>query len=159
MANTNTQLHVQVVFTVQGRTCLIRRSNRDEIEKFMTGIVQNNGHKLLAIYCMPDYTHMLIGLRPNQSLSDLVKDIKANSSRFITDSGFVRGKFSWQEGYGAFSYSINEIDAVIHYIRNQEYHHHKKTFKEEYLEILREFNVLYDDKYLFQWIDVPSENN
>jgi REP element-mobilizing transposase RayT len=152
MANTYTQIHIQIVFTVQGTLNLINTKHREEIEKYITGIVQNNRHKLLAIYCMPDHVHIMIGLRPNQSLSDLVRDIKANSSRFITELRIVPGKFSWQEGYGAFSYSLNDIDAVIHYIRNQEFHHKHRSFKEEYLELLKEFSIEYDEKYLFEWI-------
>ncbi|MGD0337601.1 MAG: IS200/IS605 family transposase [Bacteroidota bacterium] len=152
MANTYTQIHIQIVFTVQGKLNLINIKHREEIEKYITGIVQNNGHKLLAIYCMPDHVHIMISYRPNQSLSDLVRDIKANSSRFITEARIVPGKFSWQEGYGAFSYSLNDIDAVIHYIRNQEYHHKRRSFKEEYLELLKEFSIEYDEKYLFEWV-------
>ncbi len=153
MPNTYTQIHIQIVFTVQGRNNLLPTKHRDEIEKYVTAIVQNDGHKLLAIYCMRDHVHVMIGLRPQQALSDLVRDIKANSSRFIRESGIKSGKFSWQEGYGAFSYSIDDIENVIHYIRNQEYHHKKKTFREEYLNLLKEFNIRYDDKYIFEWID------
>jgi putative transposase len=152
MANTYTQIHIQIVFTVQGKLNLISVNHREKIEKFITGIVQNKGHKLLAIYCMPDHVHIMLGLRPDQSLSDIVRDIKANSSRFITESRIVAGKFTWQEGYGAFSYSLNDIDAVIHYIRNQECHHKRRSFKEEYFDLLKTFNIKYDDRYLFEWI-------
>jgi len=103
---------------------------------------------------MPDHTHLLIGLKPSINISDLVRDIKAGSSKFINDKKLIKGKFSWQEGFGVFSYSRSQIDTIIKYIQNQEKHHHKKSFKEEYIDFLEKFAVEYDERYLFEWIDV-----
>jgi REP element-mobilizing transposase RayT len=153
MPNTYSQLYVQIVFTVKGRANLIATKNKEELHKFITGIVTNRGQKMLAIYAMPDHVHLLIGIKPNIAISDLVRDIKAGSSKFINDSKWVNGKFSWQEGFGAFSYSKSSLDHVINYILNQEEHHKKKTFKEEYIDFLEKFEIDYDDKYLFEWID------
>lgn len=153
MPNTYSQLYVQIVFTVKGRANLIAPKNKEELHKFITGIVTNRGQKMLAIYAMPDHVHLLIGIKPNIAISDLVRDIKAGSSKFINDSKWVNGKFSWQEGFGAFSYSKSSLDNVINYILNQEEHHKKKTFKEEYIEFLEKFEIDYDNKYLFEWID------
>ncbi len=155
MPNTYTQLYIHVVFTVQGRQSLIPEKNKDELFKYITGIVQNNkrGHKLLAINGMPDHVHMFIGLNPSQALSDLIRDVKAASSGFIKEKKWLAVRFSWQEGYGAFSYSRSDIDRVVKYIRNQEDHHRKRTFKEEYLELLETFEIQYDERFLFTWID------
>jgi REP element-mobilizing transposase RayT len=154
MANTYTQIHIQAVFTVQNRDCIIHSSWKDELHKYITGIVHNNKHKLLSINGMPDHIHILFGFRPSQSLSDLMQDIKGNSSKWINERKFVRGKFSWQEGYGAFSYSKTEIPNIIHYINNQSVHHKRKTFSEEYLEMLKEFEIEYDDRYVFKPVGV-----
>lgn len=118
--------------------------------KYISGIIKNNGHKLLAINGMPDHIHIFTGLNPKVSISDTVRDIKANSSKFINDKKFVTGRFEWQEGFGAFSYSHSQIDSVIKYIKNQEIHHKKRTFKEEYLELLKKFDVVYDERYVFK---------
>ena len=126
MANTYTQIHIQAVFTVQNRECIIGNIWKDELHKYITGIVQNNNHKLLSINGMPDHIHILFGLRPSQSLSDLMQDIKGSSSKWINEKKFVHGKFSWQDGYGAFSYSKSEVSNVIGYINNQQLHHKKK---------------------------------
>jgi REP element-mobilizing transposase RayT len=152
MANTYTQLYVQIVFTVKGRQNLISKENREELHKYITGLITNRNQKLLAIFAMPDHIHLLIGLKPNISISDLVRDIKAGSSKFITDSKWINGKFSWQEGFGAFSYSKSQVHNVVKYILNQEQHHRKKTFKEEYLDFLNKFEIEYNEKYLFDWI-------
>ena len=153
MANTYTQIYIHVVFAVQHRQNLIKKENKEELHKYITGIVQNKKQKLIRINSMPDHSHLFIGMKPNISLSDLVRDIKNNSSTFINEKKWVMGKFNWQEGYGAFSYGHSQIDSVVKYIINQEEHHKKKTFKEEYLEILKKFNVEYEDKYLFDWIE------
>ncbi len=153
MANTFSQIYLQIVFTVHGRQNLIKKENKDELYKYITGIIKNNNQKLLAINGMPDHIHIFIGLNPNIHISNLVRDIKANSSRFINEKGFVRGKFSWQEGFGVFSYSHSHIDRVINYIVKQEEHHKKKTFKEEYLELLEKFNIKFEPKYLFVFYD------
>ncbi|WP_395074966.1 IS200/IS605 family transposase [Flavobacterium sp.] len=153
MANTYSQIYIQIIFAVKGRKNLIYNENREELHKFITGIVKNRDQKLLAIFAMPDHVHLLIGLKPNMSISDLVRDIKSGSSKFINDSKWINEKFNWQEGFGAFSYSKSQISNVITYIANQEEHHKKKTFKEEYFEFLIKFEVEYDVKYLFEWIE------
>ena len=153
MANTYSQIYIQIVFSVKGRANLISSKNREELHKYITGIVTKRDQKLLSIFAMPDHTHLLVGLKPNISISDLVRDIKAGSSKFITESNWVKGKFSWQEGYGAFSYSRNQIDNVINYILNQEDHYKKKSFKEEYIDLLQNFEIDYNVQYLFEWID------
>lgn len=150
MANTYSQLYIQIVFAVKGRQNLIGSNWKTELFKYITGIVTNKGQKLIAVNGMPDHIHILIGLKPDKSLSDLVRDIKANSSRFINEKGWINGKFEWQTGFGAFSYSHSQLANVIHYIENQENHHSKKTFREEYLEFLTEYKIDYDDKYLFE---------
>jgi REP element-mobilizing transposase RayT len=150
MANTYTQVHIQAVFAVQNRSCIIKPSWKDELYKYITGIVQNNKHKLLSINGMPDHIHILFGFRPTQSLSDLMQDIKGDSSKWINDKGLVKGKFSWQEGYGAFSYSKSELHKVSNYIEGQESHHKKFTFIEEYHNFLEEFEVDFDDRYIFK---------
>jgi len=152
MANTYSQIYIQIVFTVKGRQNLIPKQHREELQKFITGIVTNRNQKMLAIFAMPDHTHILIGLKPNIAISDLVRDIKAGSSKFISEKNWLRNKFSWQEGFGVFSYSKSQIDNVVKYILNQEEHHKKKTFKEEYLDILRKFEIDYNEKYLFDWL-------
>jgi REP element-mobilizing transposase RayT len=153
MPNTYTQIYIQIVFAVKGRQNIIPNQHREELHKFMTGILQKRGQKMLSIFCMPDHAHLLIGLNPANSISDLVRDIKAGSSKFINDNNWVNGKFNWQEGYGAFSYSRSQIHQVIQYILNQENHHKKKTFKEEYFEFLEKFEIEFDEKYLFEWIE------
>ena len=153
MSNTYTQIYIQIVFAVKGRENLIQKDNREELQKYITGIVEKRNTKLIAIYCMPNHVHILIGFKPTTLLSDLVRDIKAGSSKFINDNKWVRGKFNWQEGFGAFSYGHSQLDRIIAYINNQEAHHKKKTFKQEYLEFLEKFNVMYDNKYLFDWVD------
>lgn len=153
MANTYTQIHIQSVFAVQNRNCVIGKAWKEELYKYITGIIQNHNHKVLAINGMPDHVHILFGFRPTQSLSDLMQDIKGDSSKWINTKGFLRSKFSWQEGYGAFSYSKSHVNNVIRYIQNQEEHHRKKTFRDEYKEFLKNFDVAYKDEYLFDWIE------
>lgn len=150
MANTYTQVHLQFVFAVKHRHATIDRVWREELYKYISGIVQNNNHKLIAINGMPDHVHILIGVRPNQSISELIQVIKTNSSKWINEKGFVKGKFEWQEGYGAFSYGKSQVNDVIEYIKNQQIHHTKKTFKEEYIEFLKKFEIDYDEKYIFK---------
>ncbi len=149
MANTYSQLYIQIVFAVKGRQNLISNDWKEELFKYITGIVTNEEQKLIAINGMPDHIHILIGLKPNKALSDLVRDIKSNSSRFINDRRWINGKFEWQKGFGAFSYSHSQLTNVIHYIQNQEEHHKTKTFKEEYIKFLKLFNVDYTNEYLF----------
>ena len=151
MANTYTQLYIQIVFAVRGRQNLISESNREQLEKYICGIISNKKSKPLAIYCNPDHVHILIGLSPSVYISDLARDIKANSSRWINENNWINGKFYWQEGFGAFSYSKSQLDVVVKYILNQAMHHKRVTFREEYLDFLDKFKVDYDEKYLFDW--------
>lgn len=150
MANTYTQIHLHFVFAVKYRDGMIQAIWKDELYKYMTGIVQNNNHKLVAINGMPDHIHILIGMRPTQSVSDLLQDIKGNSSKWINEKKFLKTKFEWQEGFGAFSYGKSQIKDVITYIENQEEHHKKRTFREEYLAFLEKFEVEYDERYIFK---------
>jgi putative transposase len=153
MANTYSQLYVQIVFAVDGRQNLIAKENREELHKYITGIVQKKEQKMLSIFAMPDHIHLLVGLKPNMAISDLVRDVKSNSTNFINDCNWIKNKFNWQEGFGAFSYSKSQIDHVIKYILNQEELHKKHTFKEEYLDFLKIFEIDYNEKYLFDWIE------
>ena len=153
MANTYSQLYIYVVFAVEGRQNLIAPAHNDELQKYLTGIVSGQKQKLIAVNNMPDHVHILIGLKPQMALADLVGDIKTGSSAFIKRQGWVKGRFNWQEGYGAFSYSRSQLDAVIRYIQNQQKHHARKTFRQEYVELLKRFEIDYDDKFLFKPID------
>jgi len=150
MANTYTQIHIQAVFVVKNRACLIRDEWRTDLYKYISGIISNKHHKPLAINGMPDHLHVFFGMKPTESISDLLQDIKASSSKWINDKKLVPGKFSWQAGYGAFSYSKSHVPRVINYIANQEIHHGKTTFLQEYLKFLEEFDVEYDERYLFK---------
>jgi len=150
MANTYTQIYIHVVFAVEGRQNLINPEHSDELQKYISGIVSGQKQKLIVINNMPDHLHLLVGLRPDSSLSDLVRDIKANSSKFINEQRWVIGRFSWQEGFGAFSYSRSQLSAVIRYIENQQKHHAKKSFQEEYIALLEKFGVEYDPRYIFK---------
>ncbi len=149
MANTYTQIYIHIVFAVQGRKALIANDHREEVCKYTTGIIRNRGQKLIAINTRPDHIHVFIGMKPDVALSDLVRDIKAGSSGFVNDRGWIKGRFSWQRGFGAFSHSHSEIGRVASYIEHQDDHHRTKSFREEYLEMLREFAVSYDDRYIF----------
>jgi REP element-mobilizing transposase RayT len=150
MANTYTQIHIHAVFAVQNRISLIQSLWQKELYKYITGVVQNHGHKLLQIGGMPDHIHLLFGMRPTESLSDLMKFIKGESSEWINKRRFVPGKFSWQEGYGAFSYGKSQISNTVKYIQEQEIHHKKRTFAEEYLELLKIFEIEYDERYILK---------
>lgn len=154
MANTYTQLDVQLVFAVKGRESLIHKSWKEELYKYITGIVQNHKHKMLRINGMPDHVHIHIGYNPNQLIPKLVEEIKTSSNSFIKEKRFTPNQFSWQLGYGAFSYGRSQRDVVIRYIDNQEEHHRQKTFREEYVDMLRKFEVEYKDEYLFDFLDV-----
>ncbi|MBP8033522.1 MAG: IS200/IS605 family transposase [Bacteroidia bacterium] len=153
MPNTYSQIYIQIVFAVKGRENLISKIHREELHKYITGIVQNRGQKMLSIFCMPDHVHLLVGIKPSITISDLVRDIKAGSSNFINQQHWVQCKFNWQEGFGAFSYSKSQIDTVIKYILSQEEHHKKTTFKEEYFDFLEKFEIDYNEKYVFEWIE------
>jgi len=153
MANTYSQVYLQFVFAVKGRQSLINQKHNEELQKYITGIVQNRKQKMLAINNMPDHLHLFVGFGTAMSMADFMEEVKSISSKFINEKGWVKGKFEWQRGYGVFSYSRSQIDNVIKYIINQQKHHKKKTFKEEYLEFLKKFEVEYDERYLFEWID------
>ncbi|MDQ3112066.1 MAG: IS200/IS605 family transposase [Bacteroidota bacterium] len=153
MPNTYTQIYIHIVFVVKGRANLVAEKHREELQKYITGIVSNRGQKLIAIYCMPDHTHVFVGLKPTINISDLTRDMKAGASKFISDNKWIAGKFSWQEGFGAFSHSNDRVSIVANYIHNQKEHHAKKSFRTEYLELLKESDIEYDEKYLFEWID------
>ena len=153
MPGTFSQIYIQVVFAVKGRENLINKTWKEEMNKYIAGIIKGKDQKPIIVNGMPDHIHAFIGLRPSMSISDLVRDIKNNSTNFINERNFVKGKFSWQEGYGAFSYSHSQIQNVYDYILNQEEHHKKKTFKEEYLDFLNKFEVEYNEQYLFEWLN------
>jgi len=153
MAGTFSQIYIQIVFAVRGRQNLIHNTWKSELYQYMAGIIKAKGHKPIIVNGMPDHIHVFVGLKPSMSISDLVRDIKNNSSKFINERQFLKGKFAWQEGYGAFSYSHSQVKNVYNYILNQEEHHKKENFQAEYLNFLQHFKVQYDDKYLFEWYD------
>jgi REP element-mobilizing transposase RayT len=150
MPNTYTQIHIHFVFVVKYRKALIDPSWKDELHKYIIGIVQNNEHKALAVNAMPDHVHLLVGLRPSQSISDLMQDVKGSSSKWINEKGFVKSRFEWQSGYGAFACGKSDLTRVIRYIQNQEQHHKKQNFNEEYRDYLRSLDIDYEEKYLFE---------
>ncbi len=153
MANTYSQLYIQIVFAVKGRDCFIKESFREELQKYMTGIITNKKQKLYSIYCMPDHTHIFVSIKPDISISDLTRDIKANSTLFMKEKKFINSSFSWQEGFGAFSYSKSQAPDVVNYIINQPKHHKIKPFREEYLDFLSKFGIEFDPKYLFDFYE------
>jgi REP-associated tyrosine transposase len=152
MANTFSQIYIQTVFAVESRQSLIQPEFKEDLYKYITGIVRNQGQKLIAINGMPDHVHILIGLKPAMALADLGREIKADSTNFINEEKFVRGRFNWQEGYGAFSYGHSQLNAIIRYIQNQEKHHQRRSFKEEYFTLLRKFDIAFEEKYVFEFI-------
>jgi len=149
MPNTYTQLYIHFVFAVKYRKAIIQEDWENRLQKYITGIVQKNGHKLIAINSVPDHLHLFVGLNPKHSISELMRLVKGDSSEFVNDNHLTSRKFQWQEGYGAFSNSRSQIDGVVKYILNQKAHHTQKTFKEEYTEILRHNDIEYDEKYIF----------
>jgi len=151
MADTFTQIYIQVIFAVQNRESNIPKNKKEELNKYITGIITNKGQKVIAINGTTNHVHILIGLRPNLALSDLIRDIKANSSAFINHQNWLHGKFKWQEGFGGFSYGHSQLDRIIKYIANQEQHHKRKSFKEEYFEFLDKFKVEYKEEYVFSF--------
>ena len=153
MAGTFSQVYMQYVFAVKGRENLIKKTFEEELYKYIAGIVNGKEQKRLAINGMPDHIHVLVGLRPAMRISDLIRDIKNNSSNFINDKGWLKQKFSWQEGYGVFSYSESNYGKVIDYIKDQKKHHEKRTFRQEYLLLLKRFNIPFEEKYLFEFYD------
>jgi REP element-mobilizing transposase RayT len=153
MAGTFSQVYIQIVFAVKGRENLISKTWKDNLHKYIAGIIKGKEQKPIIVNGMPDHIHAFVGLRPSMPISDLVRDIKNNSSNFINENKLVKGKFSWQEGYGAFSYSHSHIQQVYDYILNQEEHHRKRTFKAEYFELLKKFEIEFNEKYLFEWLE------
>ena len=153
MANTYTQIYIQYVFAVQNRISLIKNEWKDELYKYMTVIINQHEHKLLSIGGMTDHIHALVSMHPKQAPSDLMYELKRSSSLWINENKFVVGKFSWQEGFGVFSYSQSQISRVSKYIENQETHHKKKTFREEYLDFLKAFNIEFDERYVYKEIE------
>jgi putative transposase len=153
MANTFSQIYIQTVFAVSNRMSLITPTVKEDLYKYIAGIVTNQGQKLISINGMPDHVHILIGLKPSMALADLVRDLKADSSTYINTNRWVRGKFTWQEGYGAFSYGHSQLDTIISYIQNQEKHHSRRSFKNEYMGLLRKFDIAFEDKYVFDFIE------
>lgn len=149
MPNTYTQLHIHAVFAVKYRAALIRHCFREDLHKYITGIVQHNGHKLLAINSTADHLHLFYGLNPNQSVSELMRLVKSDSSEWVNKHHRTPCKFHWQEGYGAFSVSRSQVNAVVSYILHQEEHHKKRSFREEYLQMLRDYDVEHDLRYVF----------
>jgi putative transposase len=153
MPGTFSQIYIQVVFAVKGRENLIASSWKNELHQYIAGTIKGKGQKPIIVNGMPDHIHAFIGLKPVMSISDLVRDIKNNASNFVNEHKYVRGKFAWQEGYGVFSYSHSHIGNVYDYILNQEAHHQKITFKQEYLDFMKKFDVPFEEKYLFEWYD------
>jgi len=153
LAGTYTQLYIHIVFAVNGRKNLIKESWKDDLFKYISGIIKNKGQKPIIVNGMPDHIHVFLGLKPVQAISDLTRDIKNNSSNYVNKNKFVADKFSWQTGFGAFSYGHSQINKVYNYILNQEKHHRKKTFRQEYLDLLKKFEIEYKDKYVFDWIE------
>lgn len=152
MANSFTQIHLQFVFAVQNRISLIQDAWKRDLYKYITTIVQNNDHKLLAINGIPDHVHLLVGMRPTESISHLMQEVKGDSSTWVNQNKLANGKFGWQDGYGAFSYSKSHVPDVIKYIQNQELHHKHKSFLQEYKQILDKFGIVYDEKYIFKQV-------
>ena len=153
MANTYTQIYLQFVFAVSGRKSLLKDSFREELHKFITGVIEKRKQKLIAINSVSDHIHILVGFGTTITITDLLHNIKQSSSKFINKNQWTPGHFSWQEGYGAFSYSRSHLDNVYHYIQNQQEHHKTKSFREEYIEFLKKFEVVYDTRYLFNWVE------
>jgi len=151
MAGSFTQIHIQIVIVVSGRNSHLMPEWRQVVFKYISGIIKQKGQKSLIVNGVSDHVHILLGLKPSMRLSDLVRDIKNNSSKYINEQVYLPFKFKWQKGYGAFSYSQSQIDRVFRYVQNQEKHHADKSFKDEYIEILEKFNVDYDEKFLFDW--------
>jgi len=153
MANTFTQIHIQTVFAVQNRMSLINKDWQDRLYKFIIAIIQNHKHKVLAIGGMPDHVHILFGFRPTQALSALMQEVKRDSALWINNNRLTRGKFSWQEGYAAFSYSKSQVSDVAEYIENQGIHHATQSFTGEYRKFLDKFDVEYDNRYIFHEVE------
>ena len=150
---TYTQIYIQLVFSPMNRQCLLQKDIRPRVFEYMSGIITHLGHKSIIVNGMSDHVHVFIGLNPNQSVSDAVKEIKRVSSLFINENRLTPGKFQWQNGYGGFSYSKSHIEKVYDYIQAQEEHHNKKPFREEYLEFLNKYDIAFEDQYLLEFFE------
>jgi len=153
MAGTFSQIYIQAVFAVKGRENLLQKEWRDDVFKYMSGIIANKGQKPIIVNGVSDHVHLFIGLKPSMALSELMRDVKNNTSNFINEQKCLKQKFSWQEGFGAFSYSHSHIDVVYKYVLNQEEHHKKKSFREEYIGLLNKFEIPHEERFLFDWIE------
>ena len=153
MANTYSRIYIQIVFAVEARQGLIPKQNKEELHQYITGIITERDQKLLAVHCMPDHTHVLVGLRPSMAVSDLARDVKTGSTNFINQKRWVLGRFSWQEGFGAFSYGHSQLTGIMNYIRNQERHHAKMTFREEYVQFLKKYEIAHEERFIFKPLD------
>ncbi len=153
MAGTYSQIYIQIVFAVKRRESLINKQWQTELHKYISGIIKAKEQKAIIVNGVADHIHCFVGLKPSMAISDLVRDMKNNSSKFINEKGWMKGKFQWQEGYGAFSYSPSHVEKVYNYILNQEEHHKKQTFKEEYVDFLNKFEIEHKPEYLFEWIE------
>ncbi len=153
MANSYTQVHVQFVFAVKCRAALINNEWKERLHQYITGIFQENKHKMLQVNSMPDHIHILIGLRPHQSISSLIQNVKTESSKWIKAQSFCSSPFAWQEGYGAFSYAKSQVPDVIRYIQNQEMHHRKETFLDEYRKFLTLFEIEWNEQYIYMELE------
>ncbi len=153
MANTYSQIYIQIVFAVKGRESLIRSDWEERLYQYVTGIIKNKNQKLLAINGMPDHLHLFIGMKPDCNLSELVREVKKASNEWINQNKLTPTKFHWQEGFGAFSYHQSQIDSVVKYVLNQKTHHKTTNFREEYLVFLAEYNIDYNENYLFRWME------
>ena len=153
MAGTYSQIYIQAVFAVKGRENLIHKNWRDELHRYISGIITGKQQKSIIVNGVSDHVHCFIGLKPSMAVSDLIRDIKNNSSKFVNEKEFIKGKFQWQEGYGAFSYAHSQVEQVYNYILNQEAHHQKKTFRQEYLEFLTKYEIEHKPEYLFEWLE------
>jgi putative transposase len=153
MAHTYSQIYIHIIFAVRNRDALILPDWEEELFKYITGIVQNKGQKMLAVNGTQNHIHIFVGIKPDCRISDLVREIKKSSDTYVKENKFTRFPFRWQEGFGAFSYADSQLDVVSKYVLNQKEHHKKKTFQEEYAAFLEKFKVDYDPQYLFDWID------
>jgi putative transposase len=156
-SGTYSQIYIQLVFVVKSRQNFLKKEFREEIFKYMSGIITAKGQKSIIINGVEDHVHLFIGLKPSMRLSDLVRDVKNNTTNFINEKQFLKSKFSWQIGYGAFSYSHSHIDNVYQYILKQEEHHKKKSFKQEYMLLLKRFNIEFKEEYLFEFFDEEKD--
>ena len=156
MANTYTQLYIHIIFAVKGRESLIPKQHKEALHQYVTRIITHKAQTVIQVNSMPDHVHILVGISPDVAISDLVRDIKANSSKWINQKRWIMGRFEWQTGFGAFSYAHSQLDTVVRYIKNQEAHHSRRTFRQEYLEFLRRFDVPYNPKYVFDGEDASE---